>query len=69
MVERGRAKATYKMAKGTVTFRRERGHPDRSEDVRERKGTEVKKGGWGQAKAFGLYCRGCEEPSKMLSKL
>lgn len=37
--------------------------------MRECRATEVKKGGWGQAKAFGLYSRGREETSKMLSKL
>lgn len=37
--------------------------------MRAVKGHEVKKGGWGQLKAFGLYSRGSEEPPKIVGKL
>lgn len=58
-----------KMAKGTVTFRRERDHPDRSEGREGVQGDRGQKGRLGQAKSFGVYSRGLEEPSKMLGKL
>lgn len=37
--------------------------------MRAVKGHEVKKGGWGQLKAFGLYSRGSEVPPKIVGKL